>query len=194
MIRRRLLLLPAAVGLHAAAAPALRAEAPLDALMRGFAARRANDATFTEEKTLPELDEPLRSSGTLSWRAPDRLEKHTTEPVEEMLRVEGDRLTIARQGAPPRTLSLDQAPEIRPLVEAIRATLAGDLATLRRYYAVEFSGAAPEQGWTMVLIPLSARVRAAVQRITLAGRGAAVLSVETQQGGGFTRMRIGQRR
>jgi outer membrane lipoprotein-sorting protein len=189
MLRRRhgcaVLIAAAGVGLSPA-----HAETPLEALMRRFAAVRTSRATFTEEKAIPELELPLPSRGTLSWQAPDRLEKHTTTPIEEILRVEGDRLTLERPQQDVRqTLSLDRSPEIRPLVEAIRATLAGDLATLRRHYAVAFEGD-PADAWRMVLTPLSPRVLAAVQHITLAGRGAAILSVESQQGGGVSRMRI----
>jgi outer membrane lipoprotein-sorting protein len=190
MLRRRhgcaaLIAAAAGVGLSPA-----HAETPLEALMRRFAAIRASRATFTEEKAIPELELPLPSRGTLSWQAPDRLEKHTTAPIEEILRIEGDRLTLERPQQDVRqTLSLDRSPEIRPLVEAIRATLAGDLATLRRHYAIAFEGD-PAGAWRMVLTPLSPRVLAAVQRITLTGRGAAILSVESQQGGGVSRMRI----
>ncbi len=191
MLRRRhgcAALIAAAAGLGRL--PPARAETALEALMRRFAAVRTSRATFTEEKAIPELELPLPSRGTLSWQAPDRLEKHTTAPIEEILRVEGDRLTLERPQQDVRqTLSLDRSPEIRPLVEAIRATLAGDLATLRRHYAIAFEGDSAG-GWRMVLTPLSPRVLAAVQRITLAGRGAAILSVESQQGGGVSRMRI----
>ena len=163
---------------------------PVEALMRGFAAIRASRATFTEERELPELDRPLLSSGTLSWQAPDRLEKHTTAPIEEVLRIEGDTLTLERpQQGVRQMLSLDRSPEVRPLVEAIRATLAGDLAALRRHYAVAFSGD-PAGRWTLVLTPLSTRVLAAVQRVTLTGQGTAILGIESQYGGGFARMRI----
>jgi len=78
---------------------------------------------------------------------------------------------------------------MRALVEAIRGTLAGDAAALRRYYEIGFDGTA-EGAWRMELVPLSLRVRAAVQRIRLAGRGAQVLEVDTEGNGGVTRMRI----
>ncbi|HYF09719.1 MAG TPA: LolA-related protein [Acetobacteraceae bacterium] len=170
-----------------AAAPARAA--PLDDLMRGFAAVRTSRARFTEEKTMPELDLPLPSRGTLRWQAPDRLEKHTTEPVEEILRIEGETLTLERPARGERqSLALDRAPEIRPLVEALRATLAGDAATLRRHHEVTFFGNVA--AWEMVLVPLSPRTRAVVQRVTLTGRNATVRVVETQGSGGTSRMVI----
>jgi len=193
VIRRRRLPLAA---LAAAAlpgprpAPAQPADAALEALMRRFAARTQAEARFTEEKAIPELDVPLPSWGRLLWRAPDRLEKRTEGPVEEILRVEGDRLTLERPQTGLRyALSLDQSPEIRPLVEAIRSTLAGDLATLRRHYGIAFDGD-PAGAWRIVLTPRSPRVLAAVQRIEMAGRGAAILALDSQGGGGTTRMRI----
>lgn len=170
--------------------PAHAQQPALEALMRGMAAVRQRQERFTEEKAIPELDLPLPSEGTLRWSAPDRLEKHTTWPIEERLRVQGDRMFYER---PDRGISrefgLDEQPELRALVESIRATLAGDLASLRRYYDVSFDGTA-DGDWQMVLTPLSMRLRAAVQRITLAGRGAQILSVETDGGGGITRMHI----
>jgi hypothetical protein len=184
VIGRRLLLALTPLG-----AAAARAETPLEALMRRLAAVRADEVAFAEEKAIPELDLPLAATGTLRWRAPDRLEKRTEWPIREVLRIEGDRLTLERpdQGVR-RSLSLDQSPEIRPLVEAIRASLAGDLATLRRHYEIAMEGT-PE-AFRLTLVPLSTRVLAAVQRIVLAGRDARILEIDTQEGGGTTRLRI----
>ncbi len=160
----------------------------LDALMRDFAAIPASRARFTEEKAIPELDLPLPSEGTLAWQAPDRLEKRTTAPIQEILRVAGDRLVYERPDRGVRQdFALPEQPEIEALVTAIRGTLAGDLAALRRFYRVGFEPGPP---WRLVLTPLSLRLLAAVQRITVTGRGAQILQVDTEGGGGTTRMRV----
>lgn len=165
------------------------AQDALASVMAGLAAVRDSRASFVEEKQLPELDRPLTARGTLAWRAPDRLEKRTTEPFQERLLVEGDRLVLERPDRDQRQdVALDTAPEIRPLVEAIRATLAGDAATLRRYFRIDFGGDASR--WRMVLTPLSMRVLAAVQRITIEGEGDAVRVVETQGREGRSRMMV----
>lgn len=176
-LSRRLLLL----GLAA------QAPDPLPAIMAALAAVRESRAAFVEEKELPELERPLISRGVLSWRAPDRMEKHTLEPVEERFLLERDTLTIERRGQR-QQVALDAAPEIRPLVEAIRATLAGDAATLRVHHAVAASG--DPARWRIVLTPRSPRVLAAVQRIVLEGEGGAVLLVATQGRDGRSAMRI----
>lgn len=158
--------------------------------MRAMRAAPERRDAFTEERAIPELDLPLPSSGVLRWQAPDRLEKHTTSPIDERLQVEGDRMVYERRDRGiRREFGLDEQPELRALVEAIRATLAGDLAALSRHYDVGFDGAA-EGEWRMTLTPRTARVRAAVQRILLSGHGAQILAVDTEGGGGVTRMRI----
>ena len=51
-------------------------------------------ATFEEEKRLAVLDRPLRSTGTLLYRRPRHLERHTIYPAPESLVVDGDRLVL----------------------------------------------------------------------------------------------------
>jgi outer membrane lipoprotein-sorting protein len=179
-VRRRALLL-AALPLGA------QAPDPLAAVMAALRAVRESRASFVEERELPELERPLVSRGTLLWRAPDRLEKRTTDPAPEIFVVEGDRVTLERPGRGLReTLQLDAAPEIRPLVEALRATLAGDLATLRQHHAVSFSG--DPARWRILLVPRSLRLRGAVQRIALEGQDGFLAVVETQGHDGRTRL------
>ena len=162
-------------------------------VMAALAAVRESRATFVEEKELPELERPLVARGELSWRAPDRLEKHTVDPFEERLLVEGDRLLLDLPARGQRQeMPLDAAPEIRPLVEAVRATLAGDAATLAAHHRIAFSGDLAR--WRMVLTPRSTRALAAVQRIVLEGEGAFVLVVETQGRDGRSRMMVTPRR
>jgi len=175
--RRALLALPLAA----------QAPDPLAAVMAVLSATRESRASFVEEKEVPELDRPIVSRGTLAWRAPDRLEKRTTDPAPELFLVEGDRVTLERpQRGLRETIALDAAPELRPLVEALRATLAGDIATLRQHHEVAFSG--DTTLWRMVLVPRSLRLRGAVQRIALEGRGGFLAVVETQGNEGRTRL------
>ena len=178
------------LGLLFAPPPGRAQPAQIEALMRLMRAVPERRDAFTEERAIPELDLPLPSSGVLLWRAPDRLEKHTTSPIDERLRVEGNRLLYERADRGiRRDFGLDDQPEMRALVEAIRATLAGDLPGLSRHYELAFDGAANAE-WRLTLTPLSVRVRAAIQRIVLSGGGARILAVDTEGGGGVTRMRI----
>ena len=178
------------LGLLLAPVAAHAQDAALARIMAGLAAVRQRRSTFTEDKAIPELDLPLPSEGTLSWIAPDRLEKHTTWPIEERISVAGGRLTYERPDRGiRRDFPLDEQPEMAALVEAIRGTLAGDVAALRRHYEVEFA-MQRDGSWRMVLVPISLRVRGAVQRIVITGEGSEIRGVDTEGNGGVTRMRI----
>ena len=95
-----------------------------------------------EKKFVQLLARPLQSSGTLIFIAPDRLQKETLAPTASRLTVNGDRLTVVQPDGKTRDVSLSEVPEIGALVESIRATLAGDGATLTRYYTPTLSGTA----------------------------------------------------
>ncbi len=95
--------------------------------------RRAS-ASFVEQKFVQMLNQPLQSSGRLIYVAPDELQKETLAPARSALIVEGDHLTVQQPDGKVRQLSLSEFPELGALVESMRATLAGDPATLERFY------------------------------------------------------------
>ena len=78
-------------------------------------------------------------------------------------------MTIERDGEATQTISLSDYPEIGALVEGLRATMAGDLSALRRYYDVGLEGNAG--AWTLTLRPLDARMQKLVREIRIAGSG-----------------------
>ena len=174
--RRAVLALPL-LAVPAPSFPAMAQAGGLEAVMAALAAVRRSEATFEETKAIAGLADTLPSSGTLRWEAPSTLEKVVLEPFAERLTVTADRLVLDRAGRARQEVNLDQAPEVRALVEAIRSTLAGDLATLRRHYEVRFEG--NPDAWTIRLSPLSVRVRAVVQRVEIEGAGGAIRRFET---------------
>lgn len=122
----------------------------LPQLMASLAEVQHSRARFTEEKHMAMLTEPLRLAGTLAYVRPNRIEKIVTTPYPETLRVVGDRLDWQSPGKR-RSLSLKSQPQIWALVESLRATLAGDLRALDRYYRVSLTG--NPQRWQMLLTP-----------------------------------------
>lgn len=138
-------------------------------------------ARFNETKQMALLDRPLESSGELLFTPPARLEKRTTSPGSERLLVDGDRLVIERMGRT-QTMSLSQLPQAATILEGIRATLAGDRATLTRLYNVGLEGGA--DAWRMSLVPRDAEVAKVVSRIVLAGVRGDVRRVEIEQADG----------
>jgi hypothetical protein len=152
-------------------------------LMRSLGEVKVAKGRFVERRDIAALTAPLRSSGTLVYVAPGRVEKHTLKPSPESLVLEGDRLTIGKlEGGPGRALNLPDYPVLWAFVESIRSTLAGDLGTLERFYRVELSGK-PSQ-WRLVLAPVEPKMREVVREIRIEGQGAWIASISVFESGG----------
>ena len=125
----------------------------LPGLMAGLAQVRAASASFTETKNLALLTTPLQSSGTLRYTAPDYVRKTTLAPARQDFVLQGDTVTLTINGETKR-FTLAQAPQLAGLVEGVRATLAGDLPELQRYYTLSLSGNAAH--WQLLMRPRDA--------------------------------------
>jgi outer membrane lipoprotein-sorting protein len=168
-----------AVLLAAAAGPAAAAGADwsVEQLMQALGAVKSSQAAFVESKHVEILSTPLQSRGRLLYTAPGRLEKHTLSPRRESLVLDGDELTLENKDRNQRrTLQLHDQPMVRAFVESIRSTLAGDLATLSRFYEVKLDGG--ERQWRLTLKPGDPQVREVVSEIRIAGSRDAIASIE----------------
>jgi hypothetical protein len=144
----------------------------LAALMIRMSAVKERHESFREVRRLAALEFPLILTGTLHYWRPARLEKRTESPERETLMVDGDRVELTLGNEPTQHLDLARAPELRVLVDAFRAPLAGDLAALRRSFQVEVTGT-PE-AWLLVLQPIEQWAARMLREIRLGGVDAAV--------------------
>jgi hypothetical protein len=173
------------VALPAAAQPPT-VDAPrwgLPQLMASLQQVKSASGQFVERKTLRVLNQPLVASGTLLYVAPDQIQKITVSPQRERLALSGDTLTV--EGGPDdrtRTMPLASYPEVAAFVEGIRATLAGDLPALERFYTVRLAG--DPTSWQIELQPREERLRKLVQWIRIRGSGDLIRAVDTEQGDG----------
>ena len=174
--RRRLL---AAGLLVMSALPARAFELP--ELMKLLAQRKSGEARFTEERFVTTLDNPLRSSGTLSFSAPDRFARHTLEPRAESMEVQGNSLVLKRGGRT-RQLALDAIPELAALVDALRGTLTGDATLLQKQFRTKVGGSGAR--WNLALTPVDARMAAQIRTLEIVGQGPELRSIEMQLAGG----------
>jgi len=173
-----------ALGLVVAAAASMALAAgewTVAELMQGLAARGPERAKFVERKHLAILDQPVVSTGELSWTPPARLEKRTVTPKAESLILDGGLLTLERDRRK-TTLRLAEYPQIAAIVESLRGMLAGDRTALEKTYRLEAYGT--RERWTLVMLPSDAQVAALVQRIDVAGNGNRVRSIEIRQSDG----------
>ena len=163
--------------LHAADAPAW----DFAQLMAQLAQIQTSRARYTEVRHVAMLKQPLELSGTLSYSRPARIEKNQTRPFSEIVRVDGDDLTVEREGRT-HTVTLRSAPLLGTLVESLRATLAGDGGELQRLFSVSMEG--PKERWTLKLTPLEMDVAGVVAAISISGSGPRVGRIEIQEPGG----------
>jgi hypothetical protein len=138
-------------------------------------------AEFREKKYLALLDKPVESSGELVFTPPHTLEKRTVFPKPERVLVDRDRVTLERGGRT-FTMGLRENPQVAILVESIRGTLAGDLASLTRTYSAGLEGDAA--AWRLKLRPLDPSLATLVERIEISGSLARVKTVEIFQADG----------
>jgi hypothetical protein len=177
-MRAALLLL--SVLLIADTAPA--AEAPgFESLMAELAAHLHRRASFVEQRTSALLDHPVTARGELKFDAPDRLEMTTLSPRRETLLLEHGVATVIR-GERHYALSLSDHPELVPLLDSIRATLAGDRAALEASFTPALE--ALEDRWTLTLTPRDGRAAALVKTVRIEGAGAVVHRVTVERTNG----------
>lgn len=169
-----------AAALLALAAPAWAAF-DLPALAALLAQRKSAETRFTEERFVSGFDGPLRASGTLSFRAPDRFARETLEPRPESMVVEGNNV-ILKRGGRSRQIALDAVPELTALVEAVRGTLSGDAATLQKHFVTRVEGGPAL--WALTLKPRDARLAAQVRELKIVGQASDLRSVELWLAGG----------
>jgi hypothetical protein len=155
----------------------------LGQLMHELSSVRSARARFTEKRFLKMLDRPIESSGTLAYEAPSRLEKHTLLPKRELMLVEQDKVTLETGSrSRRRVLALSDYPALRAFVESMRSTLAGDQATLERFYKVDLVGD-PDR-WRLKLQPSDTKTKSLVREIRISGRRGEVTGVEVDQADG----------
>jgi outer membrane lipoprotein-sorting protein len=175
---RRLLV----VTLLAAGGVAAQEAFNVEALMRRLASTGESAVAFTETRHSAALKTPLATTGELRFTPPARLERKVKTPFEERYVVDGDRVTIERKGGTAQTVSLAGQPALAAFLESIRATLRGDLATLKRFYRVELGGA--PSAWTLVLLPADPGMAEFVTVIRMSGTAGRLTGMEVVETGG----------
>lgn len=174
-----LLLLTAAAGCFAAEGEGTGFT--LQELMKALAQRQHGEVSYEETDYLAVLDRPLQSSGVLIYDAPGHLEKRTLKPKKESLILEGDELTV-RRGHRTYRMQMSAYPQVAPLVDAMRDTLAGNEAALEKVFKVGFTGTADD--WKLELAPLDEEVARKVSRVQIMGAHDEIRTVAILEVGG----------
>lgn len=171
----------AIVAMWLVVAPLFAQSISVSQLMTMLAGVSESEARFTEIRESLLLKAPLVISGQLAYRRPDHLEKRIETPFSEVTVIDGTRITVSKGGAAERSYSVPTGAP-RALVESLRATLAGDLAALERYFEVHARGAA--DAWSLTLIPRAAELSNYVTRVEIAGSKEQLSRIEVIEASG----------
>jgi hypothetical protein len=148
----------------------------LTGLMAQLAQVGAASASFTETKSLALLTTHLQSNGTLDYKAPDYVRKTTLAPSRQDFTLQGDVVTLSMNGEVKR-FSLSQAPQLAGLVAGVRATLAGDLPELQRYYRLSLSGGMAH--WQILMRPRDAGLLKIMAWMSVTGTGDKITEIDS---------------
>ena len=156
-----------------ACGPALAAPPPDPATLLAALEHPAPTQTaFFERRQSPLLAQPLLFSGELQRPAAGTLVKRILVPYVEHTRIEGEKVSVEREGERTRRFSLRRAPELRALTASIEAVLGGDLALLQKFYKLRMEGT--DAAWTMQLAPIDKRLAKRVDAMRFLGSGTAL--------------------
>jgi len=169
------LLLP---GIGAAAEPA-----DVDALMALLGRVQRVEADYQETVESGLVATAIGTRGRLVYEAPDRMRRISDRG--DGFDLDGQRLQVIRDGAVVTELDLADIAPLKALVGALRACFAGDLATLRAGYRLDYAPRADD--WELGMEPTEGAVSGLLRRIELRGSGATIYSIRVLEADGDRR-------
>lgn len=137
---------------------------------------REPSVSFEEATYSSLLTEPLIVRGVLRFTPPATLEKEVVEPYRERYVIEGDRVIFESERKHVKTtVSLEDYPALRSVVEAFRASFTGDVAQLKKVYETTVEGTSRQ--WTLLLRPHDKAGKSMVDYLLLSGSEGRIVTI-----------------
>lgn len=154
--------------------------AVLAQLLQARSAVTETSARFEQAVTSDLLTEPLLSSGSLHYTAPDVLFLDISAPVSLHIEARATDVRIARGGKLHLIRPADY-PDVAGYLQGIRAFLSGDEALLKKHYQVNVTGELPL--WSLSLRPLQ---NSAISTVAFVGSGVDISRISIEKVSGDT--------
>lgn len=149
------------------------AKPTLESVMKAVAQGTKQEVRFREVRSFRRFKSKIVLSGTLQFDPPDKLIRTVTEPKFERTEVVNGMVSIQTTAdGPARTGKLADFPTLDGLIGALISVLGGNVAALRKQFAVGFLSA--NDGWTVRLLPKDPKVQTKVAEIIVTGKDAAL--------------------
>lgn len=138
--------------------------------------------SFTQRKYLPELEQPLVSSGRYVIAAGHGLIWRIEQPVETQLVITRQHLIQRSNGHAIARLSVEQQPALSMVAAILLAIFQADMDRLKQYFEIQRQGRG-DGGWTMLLRPGTETVGKFIERVRVSG-AAHIQRIEIHQPNG----------
>ena len=142
-------------------------DSPAAALVKRLAMPAPAITRFVEVRYSALLTRPLSTSGELEYRGSRSLHKRILSPYREQQVIDGDQVSVEREGEKLRRFSLRNTPELKGILDSLGSLLAGDPVSLERSFAVTLEDTAT--GWMLRLVPRNVRARQQLREILVTG-------------------------
>lgn len=148
----------------------------VEQVMASLKEERTSSVSFVETTYSSLLTQPLIARGVLRFVPPSTLEKEVLVPYRERYLIEGDRITFESERKHlKKTISLEDYPALRGFVEAFRASLNGDAASLKQTYETRVDG--DRRKWWLSLRPYESVGKSIIEQILLSGSEGRILTI-----------------
>lgn len=131
---------------------------------------------FVEYRFSHLLKRAAIATGTLEYREDGAWVRTVDTPRPERAEIIDDEIRMRRGDGPERRASLSRAPQLRMLLDSLRALLQGRITQLGDEFDVSLSSHGP--AWGLRLAPRDARLSRQVARIDVFGTGDAPACIE----------------
>lgn len=135
-------------------------------LLHLFSQEKQSTVDFNDEKHAYFLDKPIKSSGYLTFIAPNKLQKIILKPEKISQQIDANELKIVN-ARETHIIKLDDHPEFSIIIRATISMLAGDYISLKKDFKIVFDH--KKSGWTLLLSPHDSYISGYVESIKMVG-------------------------
>jgi len=157
--------------------------ADVEALMALLGRVQRVEVDYRETVESGLIDTAISTRGRLAYEAPDHISRLSDRGEGFVL--DGDHMQLIADGHVVKELEVSDIAPLEAMVGALRATFAGDLATLRADYRLDYR---PGNGhWTLDLAPRDSSLSHVFRHIGMVGDGATITTIAMEEPDGDRR-------
>jgi len=150
----------------------------IDIVFKRLASQPHHDVQYTEKKHNGFLDEAIILNGILRFEPPDTIIREQLSPEKLRFVINGNLVKVMRNGKV-KTIKLETIPSLQIFINSFRAILYGDLAKLKSYYKIEFTGKV--SSWSISLQPRDIILATILDTIKFEGRSGIIHKIEIHE-------------